>query len=71
MGILEQHTKFMSAAIELAQQAAQAGEVPVGAVIIRDGEIIGTGHNLSISNHDATAHAEIVAMRNASMSLEN
>ena len=71
MNILEQHTKFMSAAMELAKQAAEAGEVPVGAVIVRDGEIIGTGHYLSISNHDATAHAEIVAMRNASMSLEN
>ena len=71
MNILEQHTKFMGAAMELAKQAAEVGEVPVGAVIVRDGEIIGTGHNLSISNHDATAHAEIVAMRNASMSLEN
>ena len=71
MNILEQHTKFMGAAMELAKQAAEAGEVPVGAVIVRDGEIIGTGYNLSISNHDATAHAEIVAMRNASMSLEN
>ena len=71
MDILAQHTGFMSLAIELAQQAAKAGEVPVGAVIVKNGEIIGTGHNLSITNHDATAHAEIVALRNASESLGN
>lgn len=71
MNIVEQHTKFMSVAIELAHQAAEAGEVPVGAVIVRDDEILGAGHNLSISNHDSTAHAEIVAIRNASMNLEN
>ena len=71
MDILAQHTGFMNLAIELAQQAAKAGEVPVGAVIVKNGEIIGTGHNLSITNHDATAHAEIVALRNASESLGN
>ena len=71
MDILAQHTGFMSLAIELAQQAAKAGEVPVGAVIVKNGEIIGTGYNLSITNHDATAHAEIVALRNASESLGN
>ena len=71
MNILDQHVGFMNSAIELAQQAAQAGEVPVGAVIVKNGEIIGMGHNLSITNHDATAHAEIIAMRNASMSLGN
>ena len=49
MNILEQHTKFMSAAMELAKQAAEAGEVPVGAVIVRDGEIIGTMRNASMS----------------------
>ena len=71
MNILDRHAGFMNSAIELAQQAAQVGEVPVGAVIVKDGRIIGMGHNLSITNYDATAHAEIVAMRNASSSLGN
>ena len=71
MNILDRHAGFMNSAIELAQQAAQVGEVPVGAVIVKNGRIIGMGHNLSITNHDATAHAEIVAMRNASSSLGN
>ena len=61
----------MTNAIELAQEAANVGEVPVGALVVKDGKIIGQGHNLSISNHDASAHAEIIAMRDASLNLGN
>jgi tRNA(adenine34) deaminase len=61
----------MNLAVELAHQAADKGEVPVGAVIVRDSQVIGTGHNLSIVSNDATAHAEIVAMRNASKKIRN
>src|SRR5262249_27830371 len=56
---------FMRVALELAQEAANAGEVPVGAVVVRDGEIIGRGFNAPIGQHDPSAHAEIRAMRDA------
>lgn len=56
---------FMQAALEQARLAWAAGEVPVGAVVVRDGEIIGRGYNQPISGHDPTAHAEIVALREA------
>jgi tRNA(adenine34) deaminase len=56
---------FMSRALELARAAEAAGEVPVGAVIVRDGQIIGEGSNRPIGAHDPTAHAEIVALRAA------
>ena len=62
---------FMKRALELAQQAADRGEVPVGAVVVRNGEIIGQGHNQPIASHDPTAHAEIMAMRDASKNLSN
>jgi tRNA(adenine34) deaminase len=62
---------FMKRALELAQQAADRGEVPVGAVVVRNGEIIGQGHNQPIASHDPTAHAEIIAMRDASNNLSN
>ena len=55
----------MIRALELARQAADAGETPVGAVIVHDGEIIGSGHNLVETDKDPTAHAEIVALREA------
>lgn len=58
--------KFMRRALELAKLGEQAGEVPVGCVIVKDGEIIGEGFNHPISAHDPTAHAEIGAMRQAS-----
>ncbi len=63
--------RFMARALELAANASAAGEVPVGAVIVVDGEIIGEGANSSISTNDATAHAEILAIRNACDELEN
>jgi len=59
------HGFFMSRAYELAQQAQAAGEVPVGAVVVKDGRIIAEGFNRPIGGNDPTAHAEIVAMRAA------
>jgi tRNA(adenine34) deaminase len=56
---------FMRVALELAQEAANSGEVPVGAVVVRDGEIIGRGFNAPIGEHDPSAHAEIRALRDA------
>ena len=62
---------FMQIALDLAQQAAAAGEVPVGAIVVKDGEIIGRGSNAPITTHDPTAHAEIRAMRDAAQYLGN
>ena len=62
-------TRFMQRAMELAQAAQAAGEVPVGAVIVKDGSIIAEGNNQPITTHDPTAHAEIVAMRAAARAL--
>lgn len=61
----------MQIALGLAQQAAIAGEVPVGAIVVKDGEIIGRGSNAPITTHDPTAHAEIRAMRDAAKFLGN
>lgn len=61
----------MHAALELAKEAAGLGEVPVGAVVVKDGEIIGRGSNAPISQHDPSAHAEIQAMRDAAVRLGN
>ena len=62
---------FMREALALAGQAAAAGEVPVGAVLVKDGRIIGRGYNRPISSHDPTAHAEIVALRDAAQAEGN
>jgi len=62
---------FMQAALELAAQAAAAGEVPVGAVVVRDGAIVGRGYNQPITRNDPTGHAEIMAMRDAGQMLGN
>jgi tRNA(adenine34) deaminase len=62
---------YMREALLQAQQAADAGEVPVGAVVVKGGEIIGRGSNAPISRHDPTAHAEIVALRDAAQRLGN
>ncbi|WP_269807829.1 tRNA adenosine(34) deaminase TadA [Sideroxyarcus emersonii] len=62
---------FMRAALDLARQAARAGEVPVGAVVVKDGEIVGRGSNAPISRHDPSAHAEIAALRDAAQHLGN
>lgn len=63
--------KFMQRALELARQAEAAGEVPVGAVIVKDGEIVGEGFNQPIRLHDPSAHAEMLALRAAARRLEN
>ena len=57
--------EFMGAALELAREARERGEVPVGAVLVIDGEIMGRGFNQPVSRNDPTAHAEIVALRQA------
>src|SRR6188768_175224 len=61
----------MRRALELAGDAAAAGEVPVGAVVVVDGAIVGEGFNQPIGAHDPTAHAEIVALRAAALALGN
>lgn len=66
-----QDAAYMQQALALAQLAAQAGEVPVGAIVVKNGEIIGRGSNTPIGLHDPTAHAEIVAMRQAAQQLGN
>jgi tRNA(adenine34) deaminase len=62
---------FMQQALQLAHHAEAAGEVPVGAVLVRDGEVIGAGWNQPISANDPTAHAEIVALRDAGRRVGN
>lgn len=59
------HETFMRQALAEARKAGDAGEVPVGAVVVLDGEVIGAGFNQPISSHDPTAHAEVVALRAA------
>ena len=61
----------MRRALALAARAAEAGEVPVGAVVVVNGEVVGEGHNRPISTSDPTAHAEIVALRDAAARLKN
>ena len=61
----------MRRALELAQEAEKKGEVPIGAVLVYQGEIIGEGFNQPISLHDPTAHAEIIAIRQAGQKLKN
>ena len=63
--------QFMQQAIEQARLAALAGEVPVGAVLVRDGQVISTGFNKPITNHDPSAHAEMLALRQAAEAEQN
>jgi tRNA(adenine34) deaminase len=65
------HRHWMSRALALAARGAEAGEVPVGAVLVLDGESVGEGWNRPIGAHDPTAHAEIVALRAAAGHLGN
>ena len=65
------HDSFMLAALDEARQAFDAGEVPVGAVVVLDGVIVGRGFNQPISASDPTAHAEIVALRDAARTVGN
>jgi tRNA(adenine34) deaminase len=62
---------FMRRALELARRAGQEGEVPVGAVVVSDGRIVGEGWNRPIAAADPTAHAEIQAMRAAALAMKN
>jgi tRNA(adenine34) deaminase len=61
----------MVRALELARQAADVGEVPIGAVVVKDGAIVGEGHNAPRALADPTAHAEILALRRAAAALGN
>ena len=63
--------KFMALAIELAQTAFKENEVPVGAIIVKDGMIIGKGFNQVISTNSVSSHAEIIAINNASQAINN
>lgn len=62
---------YMQRALELAREAARQQEVPIGAVIVRDGVIVGEGYNQPIMHTDPTLHAEIVAIRNAAKNIGN
>ena len=62
---------FMRVALELAEKAESLGEVPVGAVVVRNDEIVGRGFNAPISRHDPSAHAEMMALRDAAQRLGN
>ena len=66
-----QDEAFMRVAIALANEAASQGEVPVGAIVVKEGQIIGQGRNAPINLNDPTAHAEIQAMREAAQHLGN
>jgi len=63
------HEAYMRQAMELAEQAGREGDVPVGCVIVRDGQIVGRGRNRREENGDATAHAELEAIRDACRNL--
>lgn len=63
--------KFMRHALELAEKAGSENEVPVGAIVVVDGEVVGEGWNRPIGNCDPSAHAEIMALRHASETLQN
>jgi tRNA(adenine34) deaminase len=65
------YSQFMQIALDLAKQAASNGEVPVGAVVVKNGEVIGRGMNSPISLSDPSAHAEILALRDAAKHIGN
>jgi tRNA(adenine34) deaminase len=71
MGASVDDETFMRAALALAEEARAAGEVPVGAIVVKDGVVIGRGHNHPIRGRDPTAHAEIAALRAAAQHLGN
>ncbi len=68
---MTQDEQFMREALSLAQQAAELGEVPVGAIVVKDGVIVGRGSNAPIGSHDPSAHAEILALRDAAKNIGN
>ncbi len=71
MNDTETDIRFMERALLLSRRAAEEGEVPVGALIVRDGEVIGEGWNRPIAEHDPTGHAEIRALRDAAKRVGN
>lgn len=62
---------FMREALDLAHRAAESGEVPVGAVVVKEGAVVGRGYNRPVSAKDPTAHAEVVALRDAAAGIGN
>ncbi|MGR8978704.1 MAG: tRNA adenosine(34) deaminase TadA [Gammaproteobacteria bacterium] len=72
MGIIQNDDEaWMRHAIRLAQRAEEQGEVPVGAIVVKDGRCVAEGWNSSVAMHDPTAHAEIYALRKAGLNLSN
>ncbi len=71
--VTEQQTdeRWMHYALALADKAEQAGEIPVGAVLVKDNQVIGEGWNMSICRHDPSAHAEMLAIREAAVRVQN
>lgn len=67
--IVKHMNKYMKEALTEAEKAGRAGEIPVGAVVVKDGRIIGRGHNMTETEHDPTAHAEMTAIRAAAAEL--
>ena len=63
--------RFLDEAIQLAREAELAGEVPVGAIAVKDGQVVGRGRNSPIASNDPTAHAEMLALREAAAALGN
>ena len=68
---LEKDKHFMKAALKAAKKAWENGEIPVGAVLVKDDEIISTGQNSPITSNDPTAHAEVIALRKGGEKLKN
>jgi len=68
---MREHEPFMRLALELAALARDEGEVPIGAVVVKDGAVVGRGSNRPIRSCDPTAHAEIVALREAALAASN
>ncbi|MRX27310.1 tRNA adenosine(34) deaminase TadA [Kangiella sp. HZ709] len=71
MDFSKQDLIFMQRALQLAAVAEEKGEVPVGAVLVKNNEILAEGYNQPIKNHDPSAHAEIMALRQAGQKLDN
>lgn len=69
--MVDEDQKFMKLALDLAKKAELKNEVPVGALVVKDGAIIGMGMNTSIGDHDPTSHAEINAIRQAAQKIKN
>jgi len=69
MGMTDE--QIMREALALAQRATDAGEVPVGAVVVKDGAVVGRGYNRPVSGNDPTAHAEVMALRDAAQHIGN